>query len=203
MENVLTGKKIAILVANGFEQVELSEPRTALEEAGAITEIVSPEKQTVQGWDHDEKADVFSVEMSLERARSADYDGLLLPGGVRNPDRLRRLMRAVEFIDGFFVTGKPVAAICHAPWVLIEAGVVKGRKLTSWPSLKTDLKNAGAEWVDRAVVVDHGLVTSRKPADIPLFKQRMIEEFARDRRSQTRMSAQSRKAPASVQLLHG
>jgi len=198
MEKILTGKKIAILVANGFEQVELTEPRAALEEAGAITEIVSPEKQTVQGWNHDEQGEAYVVEMPLDRARSADYDALLLPGGVRNPDRLRTLMRAVEFIDGFFVTGKPVAAICHAPWLLIEAGVVKGKKITSWPSLKTDLKNAGADWIDRAVVVDHGMVTSRKPADIPLFTQKMIDEFAARRRERMRKSAQPRRA---VELL--
>ena len=186
MEKTLTGKKVAILVANGFEQVELTEPKTALEEAGAITEIVSPEKQTVQGWNHDEKADTFLVDMPLGRARSDDYDALLLPGGVRNPDQLRRLMRAVEFIDGFFATGKPVAAICHAPWTLVEAEVVKGRTITSWPSLKRDLMNAGAHWVDREVVVDKGLITSRKPADIPAFNKKMIEEFAEGRYSRQR-----------------
>lgn len=174
----LEGKKVAILVADGFEQVELTAPKEALEAAGATTEIVSPAKGEVQGWNHDEKGDVFSVDMPLDRARSDDYDALLLPGGVRNPDQLRQLTRALEFVDGFFVTGKPVAAICHAPWTLIEAGVVDGRKITSWPSLKTDLRNAGAEWVDREVVVDHGLVSSRKPADIPAFNRKMIEEFA-------------------------
>jgi protease I len=203
VEQRLTGKKVAILVANGFEQVELTEPRTALEEAGAITEIVSPEKLIVQGWNHDEKADAFRVDMPLDRARSDDYDALLLPGGVRNPDHLRRLMRAVEFIDGFFATGKPVAAICHAPWTLIEAGVVKGKKVTSWPSLKTDLTNAGAEWVDRAVVIDHGLVTSRKPDDIPVFNQKMIEEFAEGRRQRSRKPAASRKVAASLSMRHG
>ena len=180
MENKLKGKKVAILVADGFEQIELTEPRKALEASGAKTEIVSPADDEVQGWNHDEKADLFVVDMPLKRARSDDYDALLLPGGVRNPDQLRMMMRAVEFVDGFFAAGKPVAAICHAPWTLIESGMVKGRKLTSWPSLKTDLANAGAEWVDREVVVDRGLVTSRKPADIPAFNQRMIEEFAAD-----------------------
>jgi protease I len=181
MEKKLDGKKVAILVADGFEHVELTEPKQALEAAGAITEIVSPAEQEVQGWNHDEKADAFHVDMPLNRARSDDYDALLLPGGVRNPDQLRQLTRALEFIDGFFATGKPVAAICHAPWTLIEAGVVDGRKITSWPSLKTDLRNAGAEWVDRDVVVDNGLVSSRKPDDIPAFNQKMIEEFAEGR----------------------
>ena len=181
MEKKLNGKKVAILVADGFEQVELTEPRKALEEAGAKIEIVSPAEEVVQGWNHDEKADLFTVDMPLKRARSDDYDALLLPGGVKNPDKLRVLTRAVEFIDGFFAAGKPVAAICHAPWTLIEAEMVKGRKVTSWPSLKTDLINAGAEWVDREVVVDHGLVTSRKPDDIPAFNQKMIEEFAANR----------------------
>jgi len=181
MEKKLNGKKVAILVADGFEQVELTEPKQALEAAGAITEIVSPAEEEVQGWNHDEKADAFHVDMPLKRARSDDYDALLLPGGVRSPDRLRQLTRALEFIDGFFATGKPVAAICHAPWTLIEAGVVDGRKITSWPSLKTDLRNAGADWIDREVVVDKGLVSSRRPDDIPAFNQKMIEEFAEGR----------------------
>lgn len=186
MGKSLKGKKVAILVADGFEQVELTEPKKALEAAGALTEIVSPAENEVQGWNHDEKADLFTVDMPLKRARSDDYDALLLPGGVRNPDQLRMLTRAVEFIDGFFATGKPVAAICHAPWTLIESEVVRGRKITSWPSLKTDLVNAGAEWVDREVVVDHGLVTSRKPADLPAFNQKMIEEFAAERHTRRR-----------------
>jgi len=181
MVKKLHGKKIAILVADGFEQVELTEPREALEAAGATTEIVSPAKEEVQGWNHDEKGDSFRVDMPLELARSDDYDALLLPGGVRNPDQLRQLTRALEFVDGFFVTGKPIAAICHASWTLIEAGVVDGKKITSWPSLKTDLRNAGATWVDRDVVVDQGLVSSRKPADIPAFNKKMIDEFANGR----------------------
>lgn len=186
MDKRLEGKKVAILVADGFEQVELTEPRKALEAAGAETEIVSPSENEVQGWNHDEKADSFSVDMPLKRARSDDYDALLLPGGVRNPDQLRTMTRAMEFVDGFFAAGKPVAAICHAPWTLIETEFVKGRRITSWPSLKTDLVNAGADWVDREVVVDHGLVTSRKPADIPAFNQKMIEEFAAKRYSRQR-----------------
>jgi len=186
MEKKLRGKKVAILVADGFEQVELTEPKNFLEEDGAITEIVSPAENQVQGWNHDEKADLFSVDMPLTLARSDDYDALLLPGGVRNPDQLRMLVRAVEFIDGFFATGKPVAAICHAPWTLIDSEKVKGRTITSWPSLKSDLINAGARWVDRDVVVDNGLITSRKPSDIPAFNKKMIEEFAQSRYSRRR-----------------
>ncbi len=178
MAKRLDGKKVAILVADGFEQVELTEPRKALEEAGAKTQIVSPARLEVQGWNHDDKADKFKVDMPLDRARSDDYDALLLPGGVKNPDQLRVLTRAVEFVDGFFAAGKPVAAICHGPWTLIEGDVIRGKTITSWPSLKTDLENAGATWVDREVVVDKGLVTSRKPDDIPAFNRKMIEKFA-------------------------
>ena len=186
MGKSLEGKKIAILVADGFEQVELTGPREALEQAGAEIEIVSPAEGEVQGWNHDEKADTFHVDMPLNLARSDDYDALLLPGGVRNPDQLRMSIRAVEFVDGFFATGKPVAAICHAPWLLIETETIKGRNITSWPSLKTDLVNAGARWVDRAVVVDNGLITSRKPQDIPVFNNKMIEEFAEGRHARQR-----------------
>jgi protease I len=186
MGSTLKGKKVAILVADGFEQEELTSPKEALEAAGAEIEIVSPAEGEVQGWNHDEKADTFPVDMPLNLARSDDYDALLLPGGVRNPDQLRMLTRAIEFVDGFFATGKPVAAICHAPWLLIETNVIRGKTITSWPSLKTDLMNAGAEWVDRQVVVDDGLVTSRKPADIPVFNMKMIEEFAQGRHSRQR-----------------
>ena len=178
MGNSLSGKKIAILVADGFEQIELTGPKEALEAAGAEIEIVSPAEGEVQGWNHDEKADLFPVDMPLNLARSADYDALLLPGGVRNPDQLRTMTRAVEFVDGFIATGKPVAAICHAPWLLIETNWIKGKTITSWPSLKSDLINAGAHWVDRDVVVDNGLVTSRKPADIPAFNKKVIQVFA-------------------------
>jgi protease I len=186
MEKRLDGKKVAILVADGFEQIELTEPKKALEEAGATTQIVSPARGEVQGWNHDEKADRFEVDMALDRARSDDYDALLLPGGVRNPDQLRVLTRAVEFVDGFFAAGKPVAAICHAPWTIIETGVLRGKTITSWPSLKTDLENAGATWVDREVVVESGLVTSRRPDDIPAFNQKMIEQFAEGRQATQR-----------------
>ncbi len=179
MDNkTLAGKKVAILVADGFEQVEMTEPRQALESAGAQTSIVSPADGQVQGWRHTDKADRFAVEVTLDDARSQDFDALLLPGGVANPDQLRMLPMAVAFVRAFFDAGKPVAAICHAPWTLIEANVVRGRTITSWPSLKTDLVNAGARWVDQEVATDHGLVTSRKPDDIPAFNRKMIEEFA-------------------------
>ena len=184
----LRGIKVAILVADGFEQIELTDPKKALEEAGAQTIIVSPAGGEVQGWNHDDKADKFTVDEPLQHARSDDYDALLLPGGVRNPDQLRTMTRAIEFVRGFFAAGKTVAAICHAPWTLIDAEVVEGRKITSWPSLKTDLRNAKAEWVDREVVVDHGLVTSRKPDDLPAFNKKMIEEFAGGRH-QTQQAA--------------
>ena len=174
----LAGKTVAILVAEGFEQVEMTEPRKALEEAGARTRLVSPADSRVQGWNHFNKADTFDVDVPLAKAESRDFDALLLPGGVANPDQLRITPKAVAFVREFFDSGKPVAAICHAPWTLIEAGVVRGRTVTSWPSLKTDLMNAQARWVDEEVVNDHGLVTSRKPADIPAFNRKMIEEFA-------------------------
>lgn len=186
MGSTLKGKKVAILVADGFEQIELTGPKEALEAAGAETQIVSPADGEVQGWNHDEKAERFQVDMPLNLARSDDYDALLLPGGVRNPDQLRMMTRAVEFVDGFIATGKPVAAICHAPWLLIETEWVKGKTITSWPSLKADLTNAGARWVDRAVVVDNGLVTSRKPDDIPAFNKKVIEAFAEGRHAHRR-----------------
>lgn len=174
----LDGKKVAILVAEGFEQSELMEPRKALDAAGATTTVISSAKGEVQGWKHFDKADKVRVDVPLDSADANDFDALLLPGGVANPDQLRTNPRAVEFVRNFFDAGKPVAAICHAPWTLIEAGVVNERSMTSWPSLKTDLINAGAKWVDQEVVADNGLVTSRKPADIPAFNRKMIEEFA-------------------------
>jgi protease I len=178
MAQDLNGLKVAILVAEGFEQVELTEPKKALEDAGAQTSIVSPAGGRVEGWKHFEKGDTFLVDLSLDEANSRDFDALLLPGGVANPDQLRIMPKAVQFVRDFFDAGKPVASICHGPWPLIEAGVVRGRTMTSWPSLKTDLKNAGANWVDKEVVADNRLVTSRKPDDIPAFNRKMIEEFA-------------------------
>ncbi len=178
MARELNGKRIAILVDNGFEQIEMTGPREALENAQAQTDLISPQDQTVQGMNHDERGDSFTVDVSVERANPDDYDGLVLPGGVANPDHLRTNPDAVNFVKSFVEAGKPIAAICHGPWTLIETGVVKGRTMTSWPSLKTDLSNAGATWVDKEVVVDRGLVTSRKPDDIPAFNRKMIEEFS-------------------------
>jgi protease I len=169
---------VAILVADGFEQVEMTEPRRALDEAGARTSLVSPAQGQVQGWRHFDKADRFPVDIRLGEASAAQFDALLLPGGVANPDQLRMIPEAVAFVRAFFDAGKPVAAICHGLWPLIDAGVVAGRTVTSWPSLKTDLTNAQATWVDEEVVTDNGLVTSRKPDDIPAFNRKMIEEFA-------------------------
>jgi len=173
----LDGKKVAILVADGFEQVEMTKPRQALEEAGAETKIVSPSDKRIQGLNHADKGDEFDVDIPLDRARPEEFDALMIPGGLMNPDQLRSTPEALEFTRHFFQEGKPVAAICHGPWVLIDAGVVRGRKLTSWPAIKTDVKNAGGNWVDQQVVVDNGLVTSRKPDDIPAFNEKMIEEF--------------------------
>jgi protease I len=173
----LNGKRVAILVAEGFEQSEMVEPRKALEQAGAETEIVSPAKDEVQGWHHFDKGDRFNVDVDIDQAAADDYDALLLPGGVANPDQLRANPKAVQFVKQFVESGKPVGVICHGPWTLIEAGAVKGRTLTSWPSLRTDLTNAGAKWVDQQVVTDEGLVSSRKPADIPAFSQKLIEEI--------------------------
>jgi protease I len=178
MNHSLEGKRIAVLATDGFEQSELLRPRRALDEAGATTEVVSPKTGAIKGWDHHNWGAEVAVDVPLKRAKAEHYDGLLLPGGVMNPDQLRLEPAAVEFVRKFFEAGKPVAAICHGPQMLIEAGVVHDRRLTSYPSLKTDLQNAGAEWVDEPVVVDQGLVTSRKPDDIPRFNEKMIEEFA-------------------------
>ena len=174
--NELNGKRVAILVANGFELVEMTEPRRALEEAGAETEIVSPADGKVKAWDETDWGDEFDVDVPLSSADPSQYDALLLPGGVMNPDNLRQEESAVRFTRHFFEEGKPVAAICHAPWLLIEADVVKGREMTSYNSLRKDLENAGARWVDREVVVDAGLVTSRNPGDIPAFNRKLVEE---------------------------
>ena len=187
----LEGKKVAILVADGFEQVELTEPRKALDEAGAITQVVSPVQGQVQGFNHDKPGDKIAVDVPLASADPSHYDALLLPGGVANPDSLRIIPEAVKFVKAFFEAEKPVAAICHGPWTLIEAGVVKGVTLTSWPSLQTDLRNAGANWVDEEVVTDKGLVTSRKPDDIPAFSKKIIEEFAEGRHADQREKAES------------
>jgi protease I len=186
MAHNLIGKRIAILVTDGFEQVELTEPKEALEHAGANAFIVSPRGGSVQGWNHDEKADRFDVDVNMDDAKAEEYDALVLPGGVRNPDVLRTIPAAVEFVKSFFDSGKPIAAICHGPWTLIEALAVRGRTVTSWPSLKTDLINAGATWVDEEVVADRGLITSRKPDDIPAFNDKMIELFAQGNQPRAR-----------------
>jgi protease I len=177
MEKLLRKKRVAILVANGFEQEELTRPKKALEEQGAKTEIVSIENGKVKGWDHTKWGDEFKVDVNVKDANPQEYDALLLPGGVMSPDNLRNNVKAVEFIKHFTDSKKPIAAICHGPWTLIETGFTKGRKMTSYPSIKTDLKNAGAKWVDEEVVVDQNLVTSRKPDDIPAFNKKMIEIF--------------------------
>lgn len=189
MSNQLKNKKIAILVADGFEQVEMTKPRQALEQAGAKTHLISPKAGKVQGWNHFDKGDEFSVDVVLDEADSRNYDALLLPGGVANPDQLRTQQKAVQFVRSFFEAGKPVGAICHGLWTLIEANVVQARTVTSWPSLKTDLRNAGANWVDREVVVDEGLVTSRNPHDLPAFINKMMEEIAEGRHKEQRKSA--------------
>ena len=181
MAQSLSGKKVAILATDGFEQSELTEPLKALKTEGAQAEIVAPHGGEIQGMQHHDKGDKVKVDRVLDDARPNDYDALVLPGGVANPDQLRIMPKAVSFTRHFFEAKKPVAAICHGPWTLIEADVVKGREMTSWPSLHTDLKNAGARWVDREVVVDNGLVTSRKPDDLPAFCQKMIEEFREGR----------------------
>jgi protease I len=178
MDNKLDGRRIAILVADGFEQVEMTEPRKALEAAGAKTDLIAPDGNTVQGMNHHDKGDRFAVDRQLPSAAARDYDALLLPGGVANPDKLRTIPAAVQFAKDFAAAGKPIAAICHGPWLLVEADLVKDRRITSWPSLATDIRNAGGRWEDSQVVSDRGMVTSRKPGDIPVFNQRMVEEFA-------------------------
>jgi protease I len=179
MSDQLQGKRIAFLVANeGVEQVELTEPLEAVREAGAEADLLAPEEGEVQAFNHLDKGDAFPVDRAVADADVSEYDGLVLPGGVANPDQLRTEAEAVEFIRGFFESGKPVGVICHGPWTLVEADVVRGRTLTSWPSLQTDLRNAGAEWVDEEVHVDEGLVTSRRPDDLPAFNAKIVEEFA-------------------------
>jgi protease I len=174
----LSGKRVAILATDGVEQAELIEPRKALDAAGANTKVVSPKSGSIKGWNHTDWGDPIKVDVTLDNTSPDDYDALMLPGGVMNPDHLRMNENAVNFVRAFFEAGKPVAAICHGPWMLVEADVVRGRNVTSWPSLQTDLRNAGANWTDSQVVTDHGLVTSRKPDDIPAFNKKMIEEFA-------------------------
>lgn len=188
MAEQLRNKRVAALVDDGFEQSELLEPKKALEEEGAKVDIVSPQIFRVKGWQHTDWAQGVTVDQHVDTANADDYDALLLPGGVMNPDKLRANPAAVRFVKSFVDAGKPIAAICHGPWTLIEAGATKGRRMTSWPSLATDLRNSGAKWVDEECVVDNGLVTSRKPDDIPAFNQKMIEEFAEGRHTGDRRS---------------
>ena len=174
----LSGKRVAILATDGVEQVELAEPRAALDEAGAKTTLIAPKAGKIKGWQHDHWGEEFPVDLTLDRASPDDFDALMLPGGVMNPDRLRMDDRAVKFVKAMADAGKPIAAICHGPWMLVEADVVRHRSVTSWPSLETDLRNAGADWSNQEVVTDMGIVTSRKPDDIPAFNRKMVEEFA-------------------------
>lgn len=192
MANELTGKKIAFLMDNeGVEQVELEKPLEAVRDAGAEVEVIAPKAGGIQAFNHLDKADTFDVDKTVSNADAGDYDGVVLPGGVANPDNLRQDTDAVEFLRAFFEAGKPVAAICHAPWMLVEAGVADGRKVTSWPSLRTDLRNAGAEWVDQEVVTDSGLVTSRNPDDLPAFCAKAVEEFGEGVHSEQAEKAQA------------
>jgi protease I len=193
MAKPLEGTRVAILVTEGFEQSELTEPMKALEQAGAETAIVAPEDDEVRAWKHFDAGDTFPVDLPLEKARAEEFDALVLPGGVVNPDQLRMNPKAVAFVRAFCEQAKPIAAICHGPWTLIEADAVRGRKVTSWPSLRTDLANAGAEWVDREVVHDQGLVTSRKPDDLPAFNREMIALFAERRGTPAKAAAGGRR----------
>jgi deglycase len=189
--NELQGKKIAFLATDMVEQVELTEPWKAVEKAGGQPELVSLKPGKIQGFNHYDKADTFDVDKTVEEASASDYDGLVQPGGVGNPDTLRGDENAVNFVREFFEQGKPVAVICHGPWMLVEAGVVRGRKVTSWPTLQTDIRNAGGNWVDEEVVVDNGLVTSRKPDDLPAFNAKLVEEFAEGKHEAQKQSAQA------------
>lgn len=178
MASNIQGKRIAILATDGFEQVELTEPKKALDQAGAKTEVIAPKSGEIKGWNHTEWGDKVKVDRTLDQAKPEEFDALMLPGGVMNPDHLRMNPKAVDFVRSFCRAGKPVAAICHGPWMLVEAGAVEGKTITSWPSLQTDIRNAGGNWVDKEVATDGQFVTSRKPDDIPAFSRTMIEKFA-------------------------
>ena len=189
MANTLRGKTIAILATDGFEQVEMTEPKRAVEDAGATTRLLSLKTGEIQGMHHDKKGDTFKVDGRVADARIDEFDGLLLPGGVANPDALRMDKAAVDFVRDFARSGKPIGVICHGPWVMVEADVVRGRRMTSWPSVRTDLRNAGAEVVDAEVVTDRGIVSSRKPDDLPAFCRKIVEEFAEGNHAERRSAA--------------
>lgn len=196
MAGKLDGKKIAIVATDGVEQIELTSPKEALEREGAYVEIVSPKEDVVKGWNHTQWGDTLEVDCPIRDADADDYDALVLPGGVMSPDKLRVIPEVQRFVRSFFEDGKPVAAICHGPWTLIDARAVDGRKLTSWPTLRTDLINAGADWVDQEVVVDGGLVTSRKPDDLAAFNAAIVEVFARGEHGKRRHAARGERPPA-------
>jgi protease I len=194
--NKLQGKRVAFLATDMVEQVELTEPWKAVQEAGATPELISLEEGEIQGFNHYDKADTFKVDRTVEEARADDYDALVIPGGVGNPDTMRGDENAVQLVRDFFEQGKPVGVICHGPWMLVEAGVVRSRTVTSWPSVQTDIRNAGGNWVDQEVVVDQGLVTSRKPDDLPAFNAKIVEEFAEGRHEQQAASVQADATPS-------
>jgi protease I len=196
MNTKLQGKMIAIVATDGFEQVELTEPKKALEEAGATVHVISPKPGQIKGWNHTDWGENTKVDKTLDEAKPADYDGLVLPGGQINPDNLRIEPKAVAFVTEFFNSGKPIGAICHGPWLLVEAGVVKRRTLTSWPSVRTDVRNAGGHWVDEEVLTDQNLTTSRKPDDLPAFDERLIRELSHAKPAQSNYNAE--KQPARV-----
>ena len=198
MNDKLLNKRVAILVTDGVEEAELAWPLRALEDEGAIPIIVSLKPGKIQAMNHADKGNQFEVDELLDHVRVADFDALLLPGGLLNPDTLRSNRDAVAFVRSFADEGKPIAAICHGPWLLIEAGIAEGRRLTSWPAIKTDIRNAGGEWVDEPVVVDNGLVTSRMPSDIPQFNAKMIEEFAEGYHAPLKISGQHRGASSQT-----
>jgi protease I len=198
MGDRLEGKRVAFLATDMVEQVELTEPWNAIVAEGAQPELVSLKEGEVQGFNHYDKADTFEVDRTVEEARPDDYDALVVPGGVGNPDTMRNDENAVQFVRGFFEQGKPVGVICHGPWMLVEAGVVRGRTVTSWPSLRTDIRNAGGEWVDREVVVDQGLVTSRKPDDLPAFNAKIVEEFGEGVHREQAEKAQAAARPGAA-----
>jgi protease I len=196
MSAKLQGKTIAIMATDGFEQVELTEPKRALETAGATVHVISPKSGQIKGWNHTDWGEKINVDKTLDEAKPADYDGLVLPGGQINPDKLRIEPKAVAFVAEFYKSGKPIGAICHGPWLLVEADVLKRRTLTSWPSVRTDIRNAGGHWVDEEVVTDQNLTTSRKPDDLPAFNERLIRELSQAKPAQSKSNSEKQTARA-------